>query len=64
MEVILREVKTSDFEQIHDLCENDLGYKFTTSIGYIKLDKDVDIEKSISEADKMLYQNKEIAHNK
>ena len=44
--------------------ENDLGYKFTTSSGYIKLDKDIDIEKSISEADKMLYQNKEIAHNK
>ena len=44
--------------------ENDLGYKCTTSSGYIKLDKDIDIEKSINEADKMLYQNKEIAHNK
>lgn len=27
MEVILRKAKISDFEQIHDLCENDLGYK-------------------------------------
>lgn len=35
MEVILREVKTSDFNQIHDLCENDLGYKCNKE--YVKI---------------------------
>lgn len=40
----------------------DLGFNYTTSIGYTKIDNTKTIDENINIADELLYKNKEIAH--
>ena len=50
---------------IHDnlkLSKNDLGFNYSSSIGYSKINNDLSNEENIALADEMLYKNKEIAH--
>ena len=44
--------------------KEDLGYAFTTSIGYAIYNKDKTIEETIEIADQNLYKAKEVAHEK
>ena len=52
---------------IHEQFKNtkeDLGYSYSTSVGYTKMDNNEDIDKNIARADKYLYKRKDQLHNK
>ena len=43
---------------------DDLGFKYTTSIGYNKIDNNKSYDENIAIADELLYKNKELSHQK
>ncbi len=52
----------SDIHLEVEKSKDDLGFKYTTSIGYSKIDNNKSNEENIAVADELLYKNKEIAH--
>lgn len=57
----------SVIEEIHEKfasTKEDLGYSYSTSVGYTKMEQTDDIDKNIARADKYLYKKKKQIHKK
>ena len=59
-------ISQAEIEKINVLEKSvdDLGFKYTTSIGYNKIDNNKSYDENIAIADELLYKNKELSHQK